>query len=100
MYAEAPVAPGLRRLAAGQLAADGIDTARPTVAGGALDAVGRVLATWLTPPDRVIDEDPGHAVTYALRAAMGFTTVPVPVDDRGIPPDGLAAALARGAGAV
>ena len=100
MYAEAPVAPRLRRLAAGQLAADGIDTASLTVTGGALDAIERVLATWLTPADRVIVEDPGHAVTFDLVAAMGFTAVPVPVDDLGIRPDGLAAALARGAGAL
>ena len=100
MYAEAPVAPRLRLLAARQLAADGIDTASLTVTGGALDAVERVLATWLTPADRVIVEDPGHAVTYDLVAAMGFTTVPVPVDDLGTRPDGLAAALARGAGAL
>ena len=100
MYAEAPVAPRLRRLAVLQLAADGIDTTSLTVTGGALDAIERVLATWLTPADRVIVEDPGHAVTYDLIAAMGFTTVPVPVDDLGIRPDELAAALARGAGAV
>jgi DNA-binding transcriptional MocR family regulator len=100
MYAEAPAAPRLRRLAAGQLAADGIDTANLTVTGGALDAIERVLATWLTPADRVIVEDPGHAVTFDLVAAMGFTAVPVPVDDLGIRPDGLAAALARGAGAL
>ena len=100
MYAEAPVAPRLRRLAAGQLAADGIDTASLTVTGGALDAIERVLATWLTPADRVIVEDPGHAVTFDLVAAMGFTAVPVPVDNLGIRPDGLAAALARGAGAL
>src|SRR5262249_51790053 len=56
--------------------------------------------TWLTPADRVIVEDPGHAVTFDLLAAMGFTLVPVPVDDRGIRPDALAAALARGAGAL
>ncbi len=100
LYAEAPVSPRLRRLAAGQLAADGIETASLTVTGGALDAIERVLATWLTPADRVIVEDPGHAVTFDLLAAMGFTVVPVPVDDLGIRPDGLAAALARGAGAL
>src|SRR5579863_1644079 len=49
MYAEAPVAPRLRRLAAGQLAADGIDVASLAVAGGALDGIERVLAAWLTP---------------------------------------------------
>jgi DNA-binding transcriptional MocR family regulator len=100
MYAEAPVSPRLRRIAAGQLAADGIDTASLAVSGGALDAIERVLATWLTPADRVIVEDPGHAVTFDLVAAMGFTAVPVPVDDLGIRPGGLAAALERGAGAV
>jgi len=100
MYAEAPVSPRLRRLAAGQLTADGIDTASLAVTGGALDAIERVLATWLTPADRVIVEDPGHAVTFDLVAAMGFTAVPVPVDDLGLRPGELAAALDRGAGAV
>jgi DNA-binding transcriptional MocR family regulator len=100
MYAEAPVSPRLRRLAAGQLAADGIQSASLTVTGGALDGIERVLATWLTPADRVVVEDPGHAVTFDLLAAMGFTAVPVPVDDLGIRPAALAAALARGAGAL
>ncbi len=100
MYAEAPVAPRLRRLATAQLTADGIDAANLAVTGGALDAIERVLATWLTPGDRVVVEDPGHAVTFDLIAAMGLTPVPVPVDDFGIRPDGLALALSRGAGAV
>jgi len=100
MYAEAPVSPRLRRLAAGQLAADGIDAASLTVTGGALDGIERVLASWLSPADRVLVEDPGHAVTFDLLAAMGLTAVPVPVDDLGIRPAALAAALARGAGAL
>ena len=100
MYAQAPVVPRLRRLAAEQLAADGIDPTSLMVTGGALDGIERVLATWLTPSDRVIVEDPGHAVTFDLVAAMGYTSVPVPVDDLGIRPAELTAALARGAGAV
>jgi DNA-binding transcriptional MocR family regulator len=100
MYAQAPVVPRLRRLAAEQLAADGIDTTSLMVTGGALDGIERVLATWLTPSDRVIVEDPGHAVTFDLVAAMGYTAVPVPVDDLGIRPAELAAALGRGADAV
>jgi DNA-binding transcriptional MocR family regulator len=100
MYAQAPVAPRLRRLAARQLAADGIDPTSLMVTGGALDGIERVLATWLTPSARVLVEDPGHAVTFDLIAAMGYTAVPVPVDDLGIVPAGLAAALARGAGAL
>jgi DNA-binding transcriptional MocR family regulator len=100
MYAEAPVAPRLRRLAADQLAADGIDASNVTVTGGALDGIERTLATWLTPADRVIVEDPGHAVTFDLLAAMGYAVTPVPVDDLGMQPAGLADALARGAGAL
>jgi DNA-binding transcriptional MocR family regulator len=100
MYAQAPVAPRLRRLAAEQLAADGIDTTNLMVTGGALDGIERVLATWLTPSGRVLVEDPGHAVTYDLIAAMGYTAAPVPVDNLGARPAELAAALARGAGAV
>ena len=100
MYAQAPVSPRLRPLAAGQLTADGIDATHLMVTGGALDGIERVLATWLTPSDRVIVEDPGHAVTFDLLAGMGYTAVPVPVDELGIRPDGLAAALARGAGAL
>ena len=100
MYAEAPVSPRLRRLVEGRLAADGIDAASLAVTGGALDGIERVLATWLSPADRVIVEDPGHAVTFDLVAAMGMAAVPVPVDDLGISPGGLADALARGAGAV
>jgi DNA-binding transcriptional MocR family regulator len=100
MYAEAPVSPRLRRLAAGQLAADDIDAANLTVTGGTLDGIERILATWLTPSDRVIVEDPGHAVTFDLLAAMGYAVVPVPVDDLGIRPAELATALARGAGAL
>jgi DNA-binding transcriptional MocR family regulator len=100
MYAGTPVAPRLRRLAAERLAADGIDTTSIMVTGGALDGIERVLATWLTPSDRVIVEDPGHAVTFDLVAAMGYTAVPVPVDDLGVRPPELAAALARGADAV
>jgi DNA-binding transcriptional MocR family regulator len=100
MYAQAPASPRLRGLAAAQLEDDGIDATHLMVTGGALDGIERVLATWLTPSDRVIVEDPGHAVTFDLLAAMGYTPVPVPVDELGIRPAELSAALARGAGAL
>jgi DNA-binding transcriptional MocR family regulator len=100
LYGAAPVAPRLRALAAEQLAADGIDPTSLMVTGGALDAIERVLTAWLTPGDRVIVEDPGHAVTFDLVAAMGYTVLPVGVDDLGLRPADLAAALNRGAGAV
>jgi DNA-binding transcriptional MocR family regulator len=100
LYADAQVSPRLRDLATEQLTADGIDAASLAVTGGALDGIERVLSTWLTPGDRVAVEDPGHAVTFDLIAAMGLVAVPVPVDDYGMRPAGLAAALDRGTGAV
>lgn len=100
LYADSPVAPRLRHLAATQLAADGIDASNLAVTGGALDAIERILAAWLAPGDRVAVEDPGHAVTFDLLAAMGFTLVPVPVDEWGMRPDDLARELGRGLSAV
>jgi DNA-binding transcriptional MocR family regulator len=100
LYADTQIAPRLRGLAAERLAADGIDPANLAVTGGALDGIERVLATWLTPGDRVAVEDPGHAVTFDLVAAMGLVAVPVPVDGYGMRPAGLTAALDRGVNAV
>jgi DNA-binding transcriptional MocR family regulator len=100
LYAGEPVAPRLRALAAAQFAADGVDVTNLAVTGGALDGIERVLSAWLMPGDRVAVEDPGHAVTFDLVAAMGLTAVPVPVDEFGMRPDGLARALERGASAV
>jgi DNA-binding transcriptional MocR family regulator len=100
LYAQAPVAPRLRDMAARQLAADGVDGSSLAVTGGALDAIERVLAAWLMPGDRVAVEDPGHAVTFDLLAAMGLRLVPVPVDDWGMRPDALARELDHGLSAV
>jgi DNA-binding transcriptional MocR family regulator len=100
LYAEEQVAPRLRALAAERLAADGVDAGSLAVTGGALDAIERVLSAWLMPGDRVAVEDPGHAVTFDLIAAMGLVAVPVSVDDSGARPDALEAALGRGASAA
>jgi DNA-binding transcriptional MocR family regulator len=100
LYTMEPVVPRLRALAAERFAADGVDPANLAATGGALDGIERVLSAWLMPGDRVAVEDPGHAVTFDLIAAMGLTAVPVPVDEHGMRPDELARALERGAVAV
>lgn len=100
MYAHEAVAPRLRELAAARFAADGVDPASIAVTGGALDAIERVLGAWLTPGDRIVVEDPGHVTTFDLLAAMGLVPVPAPVDDFGMRPQALDAALGRGAAAV
>lgn len=100
LYADMPVAPRLQHLAAARLAEDGIDASSLAVTGGALDAIERVLAAWLAPGDRIAVEDPGHALTFDLLAAMNLRLVPVPVDEWGMRPGDLARELDRGLSAV
>jgi DNA-binding transcriptional MocR family regulator len=99
-YGDPPVSPRLAEVAGTRLAADGIDAGALAVVGGALDGVERVLGGWLHPGDRVVVEDPGYTASLDLLVALGMEVVPVGMDERGIRPDGLAAVLGRGAGAV
>ncbi len=99
-YGAPPVSPRLARVAGPQLEADGIDGRALAVVGGALDGVERVLGAWLHPGDRVVVEDPGYTASLDLLVALGMEVVPVAVDERGIRPDRLDAALGRGADAV
>jgi DNA-binding transcriptional MocR family regulator len=70
------------------------------ITAGALDAVERLLQTELRPGDAVVVEDPSWPRIGDLVHALGFLVEPVPVDARGLEPEGLAAALRRGARAV
>ena len=88
--------PELLDLAGERFAADGIPSGRLTVTGGALDAIERALVAQLRPGDKVAVEDPGWANLLDLVAALGYTPVPVPVDDEGPTEEGLRAALSAG----
>jgi DNA-binding transcriptional MocR family regulator len=91
--------PELAELAGTELAADGIhgDIA---VTGGALDAIERALQTELRPGDRVAVEDPSWPRVADLVHVLGLEVEPVPLDERGLVPAALSAALRRGARAV
>ena len=64
---------------------------------GALDGIERVLAAHLRPGDRVAVENPGYAALFDLLRAHGCASSRSRVDDRGMRPEALEAALARGA---
>ena len=91
--------PELAQLAEADFAKDGVrgDVA---VTGGALDAIERALQTELRVGDRVAVEDPSWPRIGDLVHALGLAVEPVGVDERGLVPDRLDAALRRGARAV
>jgi DNA-binding transcriptional MocR family regulator len=89
----------LVELARADFAADGIE-GDIAIVGGALDAIERLLQTQLRPGDRVAVEDPSWPRITDLIRALGLQPEPAEVDQRGLVPGALDAALQRGTKAV
>jgi DNA-binding transcriptional MocR family regulator len=96
LYGGPPAQPELLRLAQRDLLRDGIPATRVAFVSGAMDGIERVLQAHLQPGDRVAVEDPGYTAVLDLLAAMGLRPEAVPLDDLGLKPAALAAALRRG----
>ena len=99
LYGGPAMLPQLAEIARAGFAADGI-TGEIAVVAGALDGIERVLQAELRPGDRVGVEDPGWPRIGDLVNAIGLRTEPIAVDQAGLVPDRLAAALRAGARAV
>jgi DNA-binding transcriptional MocR family regulator len=67
---------------------------------GALDGIERVLQAHLRSGDRVVTEDPAYPSIRDILLALGLVAVPARVDERGMIPEALAAALDDGAEAI
>ncbi|MET9432362.1 aminotransferase class I/II-fold pyridoxal phosphate-dependent enzyme [Streptomyces sp. NPDC003036] len=90
----------LEELTRAWFARDGVPAEHVTFAHGALDCVARLLSTELKPGDSVAVEDPGFHHLLDLVPALGLRIVPVEVDDAGILPEALRAALRAGVRAL
>ena len=100
VYGLDQVLPEFRDAAERWLGGDGIPTSHIVPVSGALDGIERALGAHLRAGDHVVVEDPAYSAVVDLVGALGLVAVPVEVDDFGLRPDRLAAALKRGPAAV
>jgi DNA-binding transcriptional MocR family regulator len=100
LYGEPPALRPLAAFAAGELAADGVESATIAVASGGLDAIERLLREHLRPGDRVGVEDPTLPALLDLIGASGYVAEPFAVDADGPRPDAIGEVLARGVRAL
>ncbi|QBI55903.1 aminotransferase class I/II-fold pyridoxal phosphate-dependent enzyme [Streptomonospora litoralis] len=100
LYGDPPLLPRIAHTAREIFEADGVPAERLAATSGALDAIDRVLRSSLRPGDSAVVEDPGWSSTLNLLTALGIRPVPAAIDDEGMLPDALAAALRSGARAV
>lgn len=92
--------PALLTAAARLFSADGIPDDHLAVVSGALDGVERVLLAQLRPGDRVGVEDPGFPPLFDLLRALGLRAVPLELDDKGLRPAAVEAAVGQGLDAL
>jgi DNA-binding transcriptional MocR family regulator len=97
LYGEPAALGELAQLSREQLQADGIASDAACIVSGALDGIERVIEAHLRPGDRVAVESPGYASLFDLLRARGLALEPVAIDERGMRPQALRAALQRGA---
>ena len=102
LYGEPVIDPGFEAWARDWIAPDvpSGETADLTLTSGAVDAIERLLAQALVRDDAVALEDPCFLASIQTVRHAGYRALPVPVDEEGMTPQGLRAALEAGARAV
>jgi DNA-binding transcriptional MocR family regulator len=89
-YLDEPVLPGLEAVLRERWP---FPPERLTVVDGALDAIDRIVGAVVRFGDHVLVENPTFAPILDLLQTAGATVVGVPIDEQGLQPAGLAAAL-------
>lgn len=97
-YHDQPVLPELEVFLRQTWPTTGVETV--TVVDGALDGIARVLEQVVRFGDRVAVESPGFPYFFDLLEVLGAEPVPLELDDEGVTPASLAAALTRSPVAV
>lgn len=97
LYGEGLNLPALERIAAEDLAADGLPSGPLCIVSGAMAGIEHVLGEWLRPGDRVAVEDPGFRNVSDVVLSLGLVLLPVRVDAEGMRPESLDRAVAAGA---
>jgi DNA-binding transcriptional MocR family regulator len=99
-YGGAHVEPGLLERMGAAFQADGIEASHLVVTSGAIATIYRALRACLAAGDKVAVEDPGFNEHHASVRAHAMVPAPVAIDDEGMLPEALAAALRAGARGV
>lgn len=94
-YLDNPVLPELEKLVR-EAWRDVADPEQLTIVDGSLDGFDRVLTSLLHLGDRVIVENPTFPPFLDLLDVVGATPIPVAMDDHGVRPEALRAALGGG----
>lgn len=100
LYGEATVNPGLEDYARGWFTPDCPAAFEINLTHGAVDAIERLLGSYLVSGDRVAVEDPCFLSSINMLRVAGLQPVGVPVDAEGMQAQALEAALEKGAQAV
>src|SRR5437588_625424 len=95
-----PAEPDFLERMRGAFQADGIEASHLVVTSGAIATIYRALRACLAAGDKVAVEDPGFNEHHASVRAHSMVPVPVAIDDQGMLPQSLSAALRGGARAV
>ena len=79
---------------------DSVPVQEMAVVSGALDGIERTLGAHMRTGDRIAVEDPCYSSVIDLLGALGLVPVAVEIDDDGIRPEALSAAITSGVSAV
>ena len=99
-YEDPPDDQALVDFAERQFEKDGLPVGEVWLANGTFDAVALILRSFLKAGDTVAVEDPCFMTTLGLLKELGHQPIPMQVDEQGVQPKALEAALHAGAKAV